>query len=640
MLDGSSPAAGGPKRALEPLRSAGPGRAPGHRGTGGGGVSHSDHPDDPTQRPAPDPGDPEDPGVSVGAGAGAGAGETGMPEGEGAGADGPRSAPSPDAPTVLTPGEPDASEAEATRAEETTGTDAPEDKTPPPAAETRADPEGGRRSPFDVDPGARTVLDDDPTRLGPEPPEPPPATPLEPGTVLFGEYRVEGLLGTGGMGEVYRAFHRRLGEPRAIKVLNPAFGLPEAAARLFEREARALLQVRHPAVVHCHDLLSDDRGRLYLVMELVEGVPLSERLARGPLPADEVRALGRRVAAGLDAAHARGVVHRDLSPDNILLPGGRSEDARIIDFGIAKDVGSEKTTVLEGFKGKLRWASPEQLGFFEGHIDGRSDAYSLGLVLAAAATGEPLDMGRTFAQAVDARRAFPGLPSGIPAPLRPLIEPLLALDPAERPAPLEPHFAGPSAEAGAAAATPAHAGLRWAPLAAGAALAVAAVAFVWWGRDAAPPAEPQAATATTAPAVRAEPEQAAAEPEPEPQQTAAARPPTARERAAALRRELRIEGLLRGADTALAEDRLSRPAGDNAVEKYRAVLQLDPGHAAARRGLERVGARYVELARAAIEGGEMERAETLIARAREVAPDLPELADARSALADARAATP
>ena len=125
---------------------------------------------------------------------------------------------------------------------------------------------------------------------------------LAPGTVLFGEYEIEEVLGSGGMGEVYKARHRALGEYRAIKVLHAEISAKEVTATLFLREAKALLSVRHPAVVHCHDLLSDEEGRVFLVMELIEGRPLAQRMAEGPAidrgRGAPGRALGRRVACG------------------------------------------------------------------------------------------------------------------------------------------------------------------------------------------------------------------------------------------------------------------------------------------------------------------------------------------------------
>jgi eukaryotic-like serine/threonine-protein kinase len=311
-----------------------------------------------------------------------------------------------------------------------------EDKTsPPPVAAAAAGPGPARPSPSPV-----------------VAPRPSPAASigggdrgLAPGTILFGEYEIVDVLGAGGMGEVYRAHHRRLDEHRAIKVMHAELSARRGASEFFYREAKALLAVRHPAVVHCHDLLSDEAGRVYLIMEMIEGVPLSKRLGAGPLSPDEVAILGARVAHGLAAAHRKGVIHRDLSPDNIVLPNGRVQDAKIIDFGIAKLLEQGEGTIVDGFKGKLSYASPEQLGFFGGKIDGRSDLYSLGLVLVAAALGRPMPMGTTVMEAVDARRQLKALPDAIPIGLRSAIQPLLALEPENRPQYVDRLFVVPGA---------------------------------------------------------------------------------------------------------------------------------------------------------------------------------------------------
>lgn len=256
---------------------------------------------------------------------------------------------------------------------------------------------------------------------------------LGPGTVLFGAYEIIDILGAGGMGEVYRARHLSLGDLRAIKVMHPELAhRPDALAR-FHAEARALLDVHHPAVVGCHDLLRDDAGRVYLVMEMVEGQSLLERIDKQPLSDSEIKQLGVRLSEGLDAAHRCGVIHRDLSPDNVLLPGGDVSKAKIIDFGIAKALATGEETISEGFKGKLAYASPEQLGFFQGRIDARSDLYSLGLLLCAAANGAPIPMGTNLKEAVDARQGLRAQNPKIPPSLRKEIAPLLALDPDDRP---------------------------------------------------------------------------------------------------------------------------------------------------------------------------------------------------------------
>jgi serine/threonine-protein kinase len=262
--------------------------------------------------------------------------------------------------------------------------------------------------------------------------------------VLFGVYEVVDRLGSGGMGDVYRARHRHLGGLRAIKVIHPAFADRPEAVEFFFREARALLEIHHDAVVRCHDLLTGDDGRVYLVMEMVEGRSLSEWIREGPLSENAVRALGARIASGLAAAHRCGVVHRDLSPDNILLSEDRPDQAKLIDFGIAKILETGDQTVVTGFKGKISYASPEQFGMFGGGVSARSDLYCLGLLLAAAATGAPLPMGATVAEAVQAREQRPAIPPTVPAGLRAEIAPLLAPDPADRPESAEGLFSTPA----------------------------------------------------------------------------------------------------------------------------------------------------------------------------------------------------
>jgi serine/threonine-protein kinase len=234
------------------------------------------------------------------------------------------------------------------------------------------------------------------------------------------------------MGWVYRARHNQLDSLRAIKVIRPDLSANANMEALFVREARALMQINHDAIVHCNDLLSED-GRVYLVMELVEGPSLEEVLRDGPISTEEVRSLMRRIGAGLAAAHALGVVHRDISPGNIILPNGRAEEAKLIDFGVAAVAAVPGQTMVGDFKGKLAYASPEQFGLYGGKVDARSDIYSFGLVLAEAASGAPIPMGQTFYEAVEIRKAEPRIPPNVPAALRNEILPMLRPDPKDRP---------------------------------------------------------------------------------------------------------------------------------------------------------------------------------------------------------------
>jgi len=152
------------------------------------------------------------------------------------------------------------------------------------------------------------------------------------------------------------------------------------------------------------------------------------------MPPDEVKVMLRRVASGLEKAHRAGVVHRDMSPDNIILEEGMVEHAKLIDFGIAKSSALGAGTLLQGqFAGKFNWVAPEQLGAFGGHVDGRSDIYSLALVTAAASKGAVLPMGDSIVDAVGKRAAVPDL-TGVDAGLVPLLGWMLSPDPAARPA--------------------------------------------------------------------------------------------------------------------------------------------------------------------------------------------------------------
>jgi serine/threonine protein kinase len=154
---------------------------------------------------------------------------------------------------------------------------------------------------------------------------------LSPGARI-GAYTITGPLGSGGMGEVYKARDTRLNRTVAIKLLREDLvGNSEHAQRL-EREARAIAGLNHPNICVLHDIGQHDETR-YLVMEFLEGETLAERLRRGPLPEQQALMYARDVAAGLTAAHAQGIVHRDLKPGNVMLT---KAGAKLVDFGLAK----------------------------------------------------------------------------------------------------------------------------------------------------------------------------------------------------------------------------------------------------------------------------------------------------------------
>src|SRR5690349_9633097 len=165
--------------------------------------------------------------------------------------------------------------------------------------------------------------------------------PLIPGSLL-GTYEVLAPLGAGGMGEVYRARDPRLGRDVAVKVLPAEFASdPERLAR-FRREAQTLASFNHPNIAAIYGL--EEMGTTpHLVLELVEGESLAERLTRGPLPSRDALALGTQIASAIEAAHERGIVHRDLKPGNVMI--NRSGTAKVLDFGLAK---ADSAAVTDG----------------------------------------------------------------------------------------------------------------------------------------------------------------------------------------------------------------------------------------------------------------------------------------------------
>ena len=234
---------------------------------------------------------------------------------------------------------------------------------------------------------------------------------LAAGTVLIGTYEITDHLNTGGMGEVYRGINIHNGEVVAIKIVLPALAHDEKILSLFQKESTVLRRIAHDAIVR-YEVFTIDPGisRPCLVMEFVEGVSLGDHMEQGAMPEADVLGLLRRLADGLAVAHRAGVVHRDLSPDNVILREGGVDTAKIIDFGIAKETRAGGGTLIGGqFAGKPGYVAPEQLGLYEGHVTGQADIYSLGLLAAAAARGSPLDMGDNPADAVRARLSVPDL---------------------------------------------------------------------------------------------------------------------------------------------------------------------------------------------------------------------------------------
>ncbi len=224
----------------------------------------------------------------------------------------------------------------------------------------------------------------------------------------IGRYQVTGELGKGGMGIVYRALDPRLGKPVAIKLLSESRVSAGDSYARFRREARAAAILNHPSIVAVYDF-DEDNGVPFLVCEFVEGKTLDQWIASGPLAEKMILEVGIQLSAGLAYAHQRGILHRDIKPNNIILTSGGT--AKILDFGLAKRAGAEfinpEGSVVEEVSfateagmivGTIRYMSPEQIG--GGDLDGRSDIFSLGIVLYEMATGTNPFLGRSHASTI------------------------------------------------------------------------------------------------------------------------------------------------------------------------------------------------------------------------------------------------
>lgn len=257
--------------------------------------------------------------------------------------------------------------------------------------------------------------------------------PLPPHTLFLHTYEVERELPNGGMGNVYLARHVALNTKHAIKIIKPELSANPQIHELLQREAENLRRIRHDAIVGYEGFLLDEKKNGYLVMEYVDGPSLKQVLTDHPLSIAEIYLLRDRLASGLSVVHDKGTFHRDISPDNIILPGGHVENAKLIDFGIAKRSDPTVRTIIgDLFAGKRGYAAPEQLGLYGGKIGSYSDIYSLGLVLAAAVTGRSLDMGSSNETAIQARQRAPDL-SQMPSELQPQLTAMLQPNPADRP---------------------------------------------------------------------------------------------------------------------------------------------------------------------------------------------------------------
>src|SRR5579883_1911898 len=254
------------------------------------------------------------------------------------------------------------------------------------------------------------------------------------GGVVGGRFRIEGLVDAGGMGTIYRATVIDTGERVALKMLQRP---DERALQRFELEAQALAALAHPGVVRyvAHGTTADIAP--YLVMEWVDGGDLSRVLATRGLSMQDALALAARMLDVLAYVHARGVVHRDLKPSNVMVPDGKVEEAKLVDFGIARILASRGVTATGVRVGTLEYMAPEQIRSAR-HVDGRADVFALGCILFEALTGRRTFDEETDVQILsrivleDAPRVREARPD-VPMPLDDFVAQLHARDPAQRP---------------------------------------------------------------------------------------------------------------------------------------------------------------------------------------------------------------
>ena len=256
--------------------------------------------------------------------------------------------------------------------------------------------------------------------------------PLSPGTRL-GHYNVTSLLGEGGMGQVWQATDTQLGRQVALKILPDAFAAdPDRLAR-FTREAQILASLNHPNIAAIFGI-EEAEGTRALVLELVEGPTLADRISQGPIPLDEALPIAKQIAEALEAAHEAGVIHRDLKPANIKVRDDGT--VKVLDFGLAKaldpnpegDPSQSPTltaaaTQMGVIIGTVAYMSPEQAS--GGTADKRSDIWAFGVLLFEMLTGQQLFTGKTvshvLAKVLERDLDFTVLPTSTPAPIRRLL---------------------------------------------------------------------------------------------------------------------------------------------------------------------------------------------------------------------------
>jgi serine/threonine protein kinase len=249
-----------------------------------------------------------------------------------------------------------------------------------------------------------------------------------PGTVINGKYRIDGLIGRGGMGSVWSAMHLGLNQRVAVKLIARKYASSREARQRFDVEAKAVAQLRSRFVVQVYDNGETPEGTPFLVMEMLEGESLDARIqSRGTLTLDETLRFISHVARALTRAHSLGIVHRDLKPENIFITRTDDDDgeiAKVLDFGIAKiktASGSDSATRTGAVLGTPLFMSPEQARALKS-VDHRTDIYSLGMVTFMMLTGQPAFSGESFGDILvaictqplpDIRQLSPWLPAGV-----------------------------------------------------------------------------------------------------------------------------------------------------------------------------------------------------------------------------------
>jgi serine/threonine protein kinase/Tol biopolymer transport system component len=263
------------------------------------------------------------------------------------------------------------------------------------------------------------------------------------GTQL-GSHEITALLGKGGMGEVYRARDLKLKREVAIKVLPEEFARDADRVARFQREAEVLASLNHPNIAGIHEL-AEANGSRFLVLELVEGETLADRIARGPIPVEETLTIAKQICEALEAAHERGIIHRDLKPANVKLT--QDGKVKVLDFGLAKAMEltsisaalSNSPTLLSGTMGGMilgtaAYMSPEQA---KGRsVDRRTDIFAFGCVLIEMLSGEPPfhgeDVTEILGRVVTAEPDWSKLPPGLPPAIQRLIRRALKKDVRQR----------------------------------------------------------------------------------------------------------------------------------------------------------------------------------------------------------------